>query len=683
MGDPTPTTPTCQFERAAADPVATRVDRPFTTWPGNRTFTSPLTLNPKNLPELANAVLQAEAAGHHVRAYGSKWSFSDAVAATTGTLPGAMIVTEQLKRDLTGQLGSILAPGVDPTNLCYVEAGIKASDLSRLLADRGQALDAGGGSGQSLAGMLSTSTHSGDSLVPPLDDYVRAIHMVGAGGVQHWIEPQTGISDRAKLQLSQPCLAPGNIHYDTQLFRAALVAAGSMGVIYSVVLQTVPQFALRQHRVATTWEALLRADPILSRVMDGSFIAGTTVQRAQPQFDLLDAPMPMGTPFAPNSFSQVVLNPYPFYANDASLNAIERLHLGEHLCFVTNRVKVPIPAMPDNPPSSDSIESMGAALGHAALDALGGGIDYPGNALRFHNFSNSVSAEPDPGKKAAALINFLAQHYAPGTISALIHFVLRKILPVQDRVDTNLSEVIGWGQEIRSFCVEAAFPVAGALAFVPQVLALVDEYAARRPRRYVGGYLALRFVGQKTNALLGMQRWSPTCCVEYLGLAGTDGIEEFVDELQRRAIAAGGVLHLGLQNNVMTAADLRAAYGAANVDTFRRARGILAQDATVATFDNSFTDRLDLSAIAGGFQTVFDGPCFIRRVGVTADGRVQLDLKAVDGAFDWTWFFGNSARTRETLDIALAAVSAGKQVEARMSSPVSPWSELDWFGMRS
>ena len=593
----TPNTPTCKVQRSSADPTAKQANRVFETWPGNVRFTAPLSLNPKTLAELANAIREAESAGHHVRAYGSKWSFSDAVCATTGTppRPGAMIVTEQLKKSLQAELPFLLKAGVDPTFLCHVEAGIKAADLSEMLAQRGQMLEAGGGSGQSIAGMMATSTHSADSLVPPFVEYVQAIHMVGAGGIEHWIERDTGITDSAKLQSYYPCLAVGNIHYNTRFFNAVLVSAGSMGVIYSVILKTVPQYGIHQHRLATTWEVLLQADPTLAKVIDGSYMASRNFQN---DVNILDAPLVMIGPFAPNTFSQIVIHPYPFYGNDGTLTPREQGHVGQHLCFVTNRVKIPIPPQPHNPPSSADIASLGQGLGTAARNALGGGPDGPGNDVRFALFAESQKNEPDVSKKAAALVDFLADNYQPGTISALIHFVLNNILPVEERWGVNLSEVVSWGNEIRSFCVEAAFSLSGAVAFVPQVLELVASYAARQPHDYIGGYLSLRIVGKKTDALLGMQRWSPTCCVEYMGVAGTRGVNEFVDDLQKRAIAAGGILHLGLQNNKMTATDFRNAFGSQNVDEFRHARGMVSQNASLATFDNTFTDRLDVSAIA-------------------------------------------------------------------------------------
>ncbi len=39
MSDPTPATQGCQIRREAADPVPTRTNRVFETWPGNLTFT--------------------------------------------------------------------------------------------------------------------------------------------------------------------------------------------------------------------------------------------------------------------------------------------------------------------------------------------------------------------------------------------------------------------------------------------------------------------------------------------------------------------------------------------------------------------------------------------------------------------------------------------------------------------
>jgi hypothetical protein len=46
-------------------------------------------------------------------------------------------------------------------------------------------------SGQTLAGAVSTATHGSDHRLPPLADWVQAIHLVAPGARQMWIERDT------------------------------------------------------------------------------------------------------------------------------------------------------------------------------------------------------------------------------------------------------------------------------------------------------------------------------------------------------------------------------------------------------------------------------------------------------------------------------------------------------------
>jgi hypothetical protein len=73
---------------------------------------------------------------------------------------------------------------------------------------------------------------------------------------------------------------------------------------------------------------------------------------------------------------------------------------------------------------------------------------------------------------------------------------------------------------------------------------------------------------------------------------------------------------------------------------------------------------------------MFDGVCQIRPAGVTPEGRAQLDLKAENGSFDWTWCISKTAINREVLAIALAAITSNKLVFCQMDQPVGPWSEV-------
>jgi len=67
----------------------------------------------------------------------------------------------------------------------------------------------------------------------------------------------------------------------------------------------------------------------------------------------------------------------------------------------------------------------------------------------------------------------------------------------------------------------------------------------------------------------------------------------------------------------------------------------------------------------------FEGYCEIRRAGVNPQGLAQLDLKAVDGTFDWSWFLSADNLGREMLAVALAAICSNKRVHALIADPVA------------
>ena len=90
----------------------------------------------------------------------------------------------------------------------------------------------------------------------PIPDMVRAIHLVGPGGVQHWIEPRDDpITNRDAV--SAVLDLPGeNVHYDDDWFNSALVGVGSLGVVYSLIVEVDDQYDLRSQVEALDWEAV-------------------------------------------------------------------------------------------------------------------------------------------------------------------------------------------------------------------------------------------------------------------------------------------------------------------------------------------------------------------------------------------------------------------------------------------
>jgi hypothetical protein len=78
---------------------------------------------------------------------------------------------------------------------------------------------------------------------------------------------------------------------------------------------------------------------------------------------------------------------------------------------------------------------------------------------------------------------------------------------------------------------------------------------------------------------------------------------------------------------------------------------------------------------------MFDGTCEIRRANVRGDGLAQIDLKADDGTFDWSWFVSSAANTNGVLAAALTALATNKKVYCTINDPVQPWAEVVNFGV--
>ena len=116
------------------------------------------------------------------------------------------------------------------------------ADLSQLLDHQSPrlAIQASGGSvGASLAGALSTATHGAEFQWRLLVDRVRAIHLVGPGGQEWWIEGATSVADFSRLHKIYPSIdskhfiAGGFLLGDRivplDVLNAVIVSMGTMG----------------------------------------------------------------------------------------------------------------------------------------------------------------------------------------------------------------------------------------------------------------------------------------------------------------------------------------------------------------------------------------------------------------------------------------------------------------------
>ncbi len=241
-------------------------------------------VTPTTLEELCAIVREAERDGCAVRAVGSGHSWSD-VALTDGILihPTGMnrpldLESDLLRpgiaeehagmrdsADLTGthdadahhagaQKASTHHPDAPHTKgrtLVRVQAGMTIAELNAYLQERKLALpNMGGFDGQTVAGVISTSTHGSGIGFGPLSDFVRSLDIVAASGTVHRIEPRDGPSDPEAYRARYP---DHQLHQDDHWFNAAVVGMGCMGVIHSVILEVGPLFYLREVRTMSTW----------------------------------------------------------------------------------------------------------------------------------------------------------------------------------------------------------------------------------------------------------------------------------------------------------------------------------------------------------------------------------------------------------------------------------------------
>ena len=254
-------------------------------WSSIHPYTPDVIYDPVDRAELVAAVIEGERTGGGVRAQGACYSLSRAAVAdrvlirTTalnkflgtpggkgGKVPppetgmGDPCDTPALagSRIRTGHEENVLVlrEGAGPqegATLIHVEAGVRIRQLLRDLAAIGLALPTMGSGGcQTLAGAISTGTHNSDARAPLVDD-VRAIHLVGPGGQEWWIEPSAGLLAPGALLAMRGVCDDIRIVRDDDFFRAAMVSAGRFGVIYAVVLEVPAQYKLEEKSRSDQW----------------------------------------------------------------------------------------------------------------------------------------------------------------------------------------------------------------------------------------------------------------------------------------------------------------------------------------------------------------------------------------------------------------------------------------------
>lgn len=590
-------------------------DVSWRNWAGTRTLTVPVVFRPSNLTELVAVVTRAEAENRRVKAVGSSMSYTEAAVAPD---VGIVVETHLLSRVVENIIPAALSVRglAIAGRLVHVEAGIKIHALNCLLDQRHLAMPTlGGAYGQSLVGAISTGTHGCDIDRPPIADNVRAMHLVGPGGKEWWIERSgaRSITDPAsmeRLRAAGTLCADAAVVYDDRTFNAVLVSAGRMGILYSVVIEAVDAYRLRETREPRPWSgvaALLRTAGLEPPVTQVASSGGTT----------------------PRSRAvEIVINPF---FNGA----------GDRDCVITRRWETTEPVHPRD--SSDSFftilcrqQDIGAILGpmiplvNAAMLAAFGillaipfvgpflfGLATAGYVSLMTAMTAIVAGSTGGANLAEALARVctlaasVGQSWIVRDLVGMILQTLRGPLPGGFVVDAGFKIMVNQRScpeqmdgeplcmrqiDTMEFAFNASAGQFRYLDFIDRVSALLTELLDRN--QPAGSGLSLRFT-RNSEALIAMQQFSMTCSIEIFSLRGLPGSEEFMRRVQQLAYEHGGNPHWGLIHDI-DASQVFRLYGE-NHTTWRRVLMRLLEEGRgrASTFSSRFSVERGLEPIPG------------------------------------------------------------------------------------
>jgi hypothetical protein len=521
----------------------------------------------------------------------------------------------------------------------------------------------GGAGGQTIGGVISTATHGGDVDYGAIGDSVVAMHVIDQNGQHHWIErtrirPSTipmDLTDEAKLQGVFPRIQH---HRDDDMFNAAIVACGRMGLIYSVVLRVVRQYALKESLAQFDWNAgkALLANPG-SPVWKNRFVRldvnayGGPVHpkdydcylftRSLEKLDAAGSPDPLGRAErgGANAGRQPSLGTGDGWFSDpcGSDNYIRTALAKIRHDFVLARTQAiksfakasAVLLVPFLTPflRANAIAAQGAAL--AAMVATTALINAVTLILELIGSSTARF-----GDTLAAVSNFCAdhglfliyraiyeavqgdQHEAKGT--AISYAVMD---------DHNYLNVgcVAPGDTIEFFfdADSAALP-----AFIDHVLARVRqlENGELGDPAVFGGYISLRFMTQ-SEALLAMQRWPRTCSIEIAGLSRINGTDILISTLAGDAKSFDTVLHWG-QHNTWGQKEIEKIWSpmgaAGELFKWRRALSMLSKHGRLAMFSTAFTREKGLEItdpIIASFSVTPTEACFDELLNATWEAQ--------------------------------------------------------------
>src|SRR5262245_12998994 len=204
---------------------------------------------PKSLADLVQAVKLAGDKGKRIRMTGSGHSHSD-VAVTTDVM--------LTPTGLTAPLGLARSRLKDPNGfgLVRVQSGITLRALNQYLDTQSLALqNMGGYDAQTIVGAAMTGTHGSGLGYGPIASQIVSLQIVREGGAVSQVQPTNGITKAAGFPGTQEenSSIPVTLIQNDDVFNAMIVSIGSMGIVYSVTVETDHKFWLDERRKLMKW----------------------------------------------------------------------------------------------------------------------------------------------------------------------------------------------------------------------------------------------------------------------------------------------------------------------------------------------------------------------------------------------------------------------------------------------
>jgi len=118
-------------------------------------------------------------------------------------------------------------------------------------------INQGGSSIQSITGAIATSTHGSGIGIGPVSAFAKSMTIVGKDGKIFRVEPSDGITEPEEFANDDDVKKYGiELIQDDEKFNAVMVGIGSIGIVFSMILEAQPNYRLFEERVSHNWEEL-------------------------------------------------------------------------------------------------------------------------------------------------------------------------------------------------------------------------------------------------------------------------------------------------------------------------------------------------------------------------------------------------------------------------------------------